>query len=609
MVSPAVSPEPDRNKLEAATTTAEAKAKKSPFLCLSSLKISQLPDGLGKLNSLINLDVSNNKIEAIPEGSLPTSLVELTLTGCHLTELPACIGTLPRLKKLFAGANRLRSAEPAFRSATLQHVGLSYNRVCVLPPAEVLSACRVVSLDMAHNDLEGLTAVLVQLSLLPCLGAVCLAGNPLALAPRYVAEARGRLKQLLFLDGQRLEPPIGSRPGTANSLHRNQSAGGLAATSLTVIPDALQRGAGAAAALGLGGSIPHPAAHGAGGLALGASVRSLAGAANSAFFSQHATVRFEEGGEGGPEVTALSLSLSGLRPAEDPFAAVTARWAEQIAVAEELGLTTPPTLDIPDPPLQPVIYHVEMTDVEGDPVACVPLKLVPPTPPDLTVMFDPKAKAAAAAAAAKEAAREAREAKKANKPGSAATKVRGKSAAPSHGGGGALGSEPAAPRPLETGVLRLTIPLRASSEHRDWLRAGTTVSFYRTTFTATVRPPPPEEGGDGSQGGAAAKPAAAVARKKKQEEAPPVEYDIHSATELLGTAVLRGGAALLDGLCRAASERLQFVPPPALFDERGVRLALADPRHPSGPVGHMEARWQLHMPMAAPGGPAFWGDA
>jgi hypothetical protein len=45
-------------------------------------------------------------------------------------------------------------------------------------------------------------------------------------------------------------------------------------------------------------------------------------------------------------------------------------------------------------------------------LACVPLRLLPPTPPDVGALFDPKLKAAAAAAAAKEA----KEAKKAAKP-------------------------------------------------------------------------------------------------------------------------------------------------------------------------------------------------
>lgn len=38
----------------------------------------------------------------------------------------------------------------------LQHAGLAFNRLAVLPPSEVLSRSQLLSLDVAHNDLEGL---------------------------------------------------------------------------------------------------------------------------------------------------------------------------------------------------------------------------------------------------------------------------------------------------------------------------------------------------------------------------------------------------------------------------------------------------------------------
>lgn len=85
----------------------------------------------------------------------------------------------------------------------------------------------------------------------------------------------------------------------------------------------------------------------------------------------HPTVRFEEGEDGSGEAvtrdaTAVTLTLRGLRPAEDSFGWLKRRWEEQIATAEELSMTVPPTLEVPVPPLQPVVLHIEMTDVEGE---------------------------------------------------------------------------------------------------------------------------------------------------------------------------------------------------------------------------------------------------
>ncbi|GLC44062.1 hypothetical protein PLESTB_000933400 [Pleodorina starrii] len=570
---------PGEGRPGVATTTAQAKTTKAPFLCLSSLKLTQFPEGLNALKNLTNLDVSNNGIASIPEKGLPPSLVELTITGCQLTELPSSIGTLPRLKKLFAGANKLQRIEPVFRSQSLQHVGLAYNRVSELPPEAVLAGSPLLSLDLSHNDLEGLASTLGQLALLPSLAALSLGGNPLALLPRYVGEVRGRIKQLLYLDGMRLDLPANSRPGTANSVGPG-GGGGSSGRQLH------HQHSSTAGLLGAAAASLAPSTSG--------NNRQLGPAGGRSFGGGTQTVRFEEGGGagggGGGDVTAVTLTLRGLRPAEDPFGWLKRRWEEQISVAEELGLTTPPTLECPVPPLQPFIYHLEMTDVEGTPLACVPLRLAPPTPPDVAVMFDPKAKAAAAAAAAKEA-------KKSVKP---TTPSKGKKG----GKGPAVASEAAVQRQLETGLLRLTLPLRPVAEHRNWLRSGTTVTMYKTTLTAVARPPTAPDpadatGGRGKAGGGGG--------KKKKDEPAPVEYDITSATEAVGSAVLRAGAAVVDGYTLEASERLDFVPPPPLFDERGIRTALQDSRHSREAVGHVDVSVRLHVPLPLPLGPGGAG--
>ncbi|PNH10878.1 hypothetical protein TSOC_002372 [Tetrabaena socialis] len=106
MVLPLTPVEVEKNKPVPAVTTGEAKASKNPYLCLSTMKLTELPSGVAQLAALTHLDISNNAIACLPEGCLPPGLVELTLTGCELAELPASLAALPRLKKLFAGANR-----------------------------------------------------------------------------------------------------------------------------------------------------------------------------------------------------------------------------------------------------------------------------------------------------------------------------------------------------------------------------------------------------------------------------------------------------------------------------------------------------------------------
>ncbi|PNW75080.1 hypothetical protein CHLRE_12g497450v5 [Chlamydomonas reinhardtii] len=588
--------EPEK-KPQAAVTTAEAAATKNPYLTLSTLKLSVLPNGLDKLRCLTNLDISNNPITSIPEDALPHSLVELIITGCQLVELPASIADLPRLKKLFAGANKLRAIDPVFQSASLQHAGLAYNCVAVLPPEEALRGSPLLSLDLAHNDLEGLAPTLSALAALPSLAALNLGGNPVALGPRYVLEVRQRLRQLMFLDGQRLDLPAGSRPGTStsvNSSFHHQASGqqsmrhqsttfGVAGGGGGGGPDGLSRMPGGASAHG---SLVRPQMHGGGGSAGPGPGRSFAGGSGGAF-SPHTTVHFEEseGDLGGAaEASALELELRGLEASEDPFGPVKARWAEQISTAEELGMTVPPVLELPDPPMQPVLYHIELADLEGTPLASVPLKLLPPQPPDVHTMFDPKAKAAAAAAAAKEAKAAAKPKSPKGKLGSARGKKKG-----------AVEEEAPGVPELQRGALRVTLPIKAIVQHRNWLRSGIPITLYKTTLTAVPRQP--AAGAEEAGSSPPRTPTKQATRKpKKGEEAPKVEYDITSSTEVVGTAVLRAGMQVVDGYTTEGFERLDFRPPPALFNAAtGVRLPLKDGRHASHVVGSMEARLQLHV--------------
>jgi hypothetical protein len=75
-------------------------------LSLTSLKLTSIPAATGSLRHVTHLDLSNNKLLDIPAGALPPYLVELTLTGNLLEELPNSLVSLAKLVRLFAGANR-----------------------------------------------------------------------------------------------------------------------------------------------------------------------------------------------------------------------------------------------------------------------------------------------------------------------------------------------------------------------------------------------------------------------------------------------------------------------------------------------------------------------
>jgi len=165
-----------------------------------------------------SLDISDNNIELLLPGQLPRGLKELRLTGCRCEALPESFTSLRRLEAVYAGANRLEEADTLFRLPAILHIGAGYNRIGRLPPAGVLAACNLVSLDVSHNDLAGLGRVLASLAMLPRLLNLSLRGNPCALAPSYGAVVPAALPGLLTLDGSKLEPPLASssRPPPAD---------------------------------------------------------------------------------------------------------------------------------------------------------------------------------------------------------------------------------------------------------------------------------------------------------------------------------------------------------------------------------------------------------
>lgn len=118
-------------------------------------QIEWLPDSIGKLSSLLTLDLSENQLLVLPStiGGL-SSLTKLVLHSNRLTELPDTIGDLLSLVHLDLSANNLVSLPATFgRLVRLEELDLSSNRLSVLPDS-IGSLASLKNLNVETNDID-----------------------------------------------------------------------------------------------------------------------------------------------------------------------------------------------------------------------------------------------------------------------------------------------------------------------------------------------------------------------------------------------------------------------------------------------------------------------
>ena len=171
--------------------------------------LREFPAFTKALRTALELDLEGNpELVSIPAGALPrlTSLETLRLTGCALTHLPEDMNRCESIARLFAGANDITDAHPAFELPCAVHVGLAHNRIAALPPPEVTARAEaLMSLDLTHNNLCDAADAFASLRAMPSLRALSLAGNPMAMGTGFAARVANELPELLMLDGARLE--------------------------------------------------------------------------------------------------------------------------------------------------------------------------------------------------------------------------------------------------------------------------------------------------------------------------------------------------------------------------------------------------------------------
>ena len=193
-------------------------------------QLNGLPDSLGNLTAVTELDLSGNKVTALPEslGNL-TSLTVLRLTGNQLTALPDSLGNLTALTELGLRRNQLTTLPEWLGSLTnLNVLQLGGNQLTALPDS-LGNLTALAELDLKRTELTALPEWLGDLT---ALIALHLGGSQLAVLPDSLGNLTG-LTTLFLLDTQ-----LTSLPESLGNLGA-LCVLGLGGSHLAVLPDSL----------------------------------------------------------------------------------------------------------------------------------------------------------------------------------------------------------------------------------------------------------------------------------------------------------------------------------------------------------------------------------
>ena len=192
-------------------------------LDLSQKGISELPEAIGRLTNLQELNLFGNQLTALPEsiGRL-TNLRLLSLDCNRLTALPEAIGRLTNLQQLSLSGNQLTALPEATEKLTkLQELQLDDNELGTFP--EVIG--KLINLQRLDCDGNGLTVLPTIIGQLEKLEVLYLDKNRLSVLPDSIGSLTN-LQELHLSANQLTTLPV-SLSGLINLQHLNLNSNPL----------------------------------------------------------------------------------------------------------------------------------------------------------------------------------------------------------------------------------------------------------------------------------------------------------------------------------------------------------------------------------------------
>jgi internalin A len=190
------------------------------WLSLAGNQLTAVPEVLGQLTQLQWLSLAGNQLTAVPKAlGQVTQLQQLSLSGNQLTAVPEALGQLTQLQWLSLAVNQL-SAVPELlgRLTQLQQLALQGNHLTTMP--EVLKQLTQLQvLNLAGNQLTVVPEVLGQLTQLQVLN---LAGNRLTAVPEAFRHLTS-LQELYLHENTALGLPIEVLGPTGEDVHGKQA--------------------------------------------------------------------------------------------------------------------------------------------------------------------------------------------------------------------------------------------------------------------------------------------------------------------------------------------------------------------------------------------------
>ncbi|MBD3319841.1 MAG: hypothetical protein GF350_01965 [Chitinivibrionales bacterium] len=177
----------DANGLDTvpALTVVDTAGGRVTRLTLSSLELTTLPDTIGSLTALRELNVHSNRLDSLPEsiGRL-TQLRDLIAGSNNITSLPESIGACDSLSFIFLDRNDIDSLPSSIGNlAVLEQLRINHNNLREITPS--LKECgSLLFLYLEHNSLETFPEVVLELD---SLYSLHLAGNSLDSLPEAIA--------------------------------------------------------------------------------------------------------------------------------------------------------------------------------------------------------------------------------------------------------------------------------------------------------------------------------------------------------------------------------------------------------------------------------------